>query len=111
MRGSVWRYLGWQVRDRTGPRLLAAWLVVAALCLPLEFSQPDRAARSMFQSLHFQLACLAVIVLFHGIVAEDRVKGYYRFNLAKPVGSTVSRWSLRSPRWWPSARATWRSSR
>jgi hypothetical protein len=85
MRGTVWRYLGWQVLDRTGPRLLAAWLVVAALCLPLEFSQPDRAARAIFQSLHFQLACLAVIVLFHGIVAEDRVRGYYRFYLAKPV--------------------------
>jgi hypothetical protein len=90
MRGHAVRYLGWQLLDRTGPRLLSAWLVVVGLCAPLAFARPDRpvppqALESMFQALHFQLACLAVIILFHGIVAEDRVKGYYRFYLAKPV--------------------------
>lgn len=90
-RGAAVRYLGWQVLDRTGPRLLAAWLVVAALCVLMRMSlpggqpPPPEALSSMFRSLHFQLACVAVVVLFHGIVAEDRVKGYFRFYLAQPV--------------------------
>ncbi len=90
-RGEVLRYLGWQVRDRTGPRLLVAWLIVAALCLPLHFAVKGDAApspetlRSMVQGMYVQLAGLAVVVLFHGIVAEDRTKGFYRFYLAKPV--------------------------
>jgi hypothetical protein len=90
MRGNAVRYVGWQLLDRTGPRLLTAWLIVAGLCAPMGLGRPDRAAnpellQTLFQNLHFQLACLAVIILFHGIVAEDRVKGYYRFYLAKPV--------------------------
>jgi hypothetical protein len=90
-RGAAVRYLGWQVLDRTGPRLLAAWLVVAALCVPMRMSlpggqpPPPEALSSIFRTLHFQLACLAVVILFHGIVAEDRVKGYFRFYLAQPV--------------------------
>ncbi len=90
-RGEVLRYLGWQVRDRTGPRILVPWLITAAICLPLHFAMtsdgppsPEPLGR-MVQGLYFQLACLAVVVLFHGIVAEDRTKGYYRFYLAKPV--------------------------
>jgi hypothetical protein len=90
MRGHAVRYVAWQLLDRTGPRLLAAWLVAAAFCLPIRATLPDpppspEMVSSLFRSLHFQLACLAVVVLFHGIVAEDRVKGYYRFYLAKPV--------------------------
>jgi hypothetical protein len=89
-RGQALRYVGWQLLDRTGPRLLGAWLVAAVFCLPIRAAIPDpplppETLSMMFRSLHFQLACLAVVVLFHGIVAEDRAKGYYRFYLAKPV--------------------------
>ncbi len=90
-RGEVLRYLGWQVRDRTGPRILVGWLIVAALCLPLHFAVKDDPPPSpetlagMVHGMYVQLAGLAVVILFHGIVAEDRTKGYYRFYLAKPV--------------------------
>lgn len=90
MRGRVLRYAAWQLLDRTGPRLLAAGLVAAAFCLPVRATLPNpppppEMVSALFRSMHFQLACLAVVVLFHGIVSEDRVKGYYRFYLAKPV--------------------------
>jgi len=90
MRGHALRYLGWQVWDRTGPRVLVMWLIASVICLPLHFAaaqnpQPPAQIQSMAQQLHFQLAILAVVVLFHGIVGEDRQKGYYRFYLAKPV--------------------------
>jgi hypothetical protein len=91
MRGAAVRYLGWQLVDRTGPRLLAGWLVAVGLCVLLHFAStggpapPPEVVSSMFRTVHFQLACLAVVILFHGIVAEDRVKGYFRFYLAQPV--------------------------
>jgi hypothetical protein len=90
MRGQAMRYLGWQVRDRAFPRLLASLLIVAAIFLPLHFAsrhdpiRPDQIDRIMGQ-LHFQLLSLAVVIIFHGIVSEDRVRGYFRFYLAKPV--------------------------
>lgn len=90
MRGQARRYLGWQLRDRTGPRLLVGWLISAALCLPLNLAlrgSPPSAEQlaMMVQGVYVQLAVLTVVVLFHGIIAEDRTKGFYRFYLAKPV--------------------------
>ncbi len=90
MRGQAARYLGRMFVDRTGPRILVSWIIVAAICLPLHFvvknsPPPPAQLGNMVQGMHTQLAFLAVVVLFHGIVAEDRVKGYYRFYLAKPV--------------------------
>lgn len=90
MRGNAFRYLGQQFIDRTGPRIVVAWIIVAAICLPVHFMQrnnpmPSAQLGTIAQSIHFQVACLAMIALFHGIVAEDRSRGYYRFYLAKPV--------------------------
>jgi hypothetical protein len=90
MRGEALRYLRFQVLDRTGPRVLAAWLIVAALLLPLHFAMRNsppspQALLPMVSQLHFQLACLAVVILFHGIVSEDRARGYFRFYLSKRV--------------------------
>ena len=90
MRGAAFRYLGQQVLDRTGPRILVAWIIVGAICLPVHFLErsnplPPLQVTSIAQSIHFQVACIAMLALFHGIVAEDRSRGYYRFYLAKPV--------------------------
>lgn len=90
MRGQALRYVGRQILDRTGPRVLVAWVIAAAICLPLHFAMKDNAPQGdnlyrIVQGLFFQIACVAVVAQFHGIVAEDRVKGYYRFYLAKPV--------------------------
>ena len=90
MRGAAFRYLGQQVIDRTGPRILVSWIIVAAICLPVHFmvkqsSPPPAQLTLMVTSIHFQVASIAMIALFHGIVAEDRSRGYYRFYLAKPV--------------------------
>jgi len=38
-------------------------------------------ARAMYQ----QFSVIVVVVLFHGIVSEDRTRGFFRFYLAKPV--------------------------
>jgi hypothetical protein len=76
--------------DRTGPRVLASLTVVAAICLPLHFamkdhSPPPEQLTSIVLGLYQQFAAIAAVVLFHGIVSEDRTKGYFRFYLAKPV--------------------------
>jgi hypothetical protein len=91
MRGQALRYLGRQIMDRTGPRVLVAWVIVAGLCVPLHFAMkqqqdaPRAASLQIVHQLYFQLACLAVVAIFHGIVSDDRVRGYFRFYLAKPV--------------------------
>ena len=41
----------------------------------------------MARGLHSQFGWITAIVLFHGIVAEDRTRGFYRFYLAKPVSA------------------------
>ncbi len=93
MRGHALRYAGWQIWDRTGPRLLASWLIVAFVCLPLHFAvqhsaPPPEDLAQMAHVLNSQFGWLTAIVLFHGIVAEDRTRGFFRFYLAKPVSAT-----------------------
>lgn len=90
MRGHVLRYLGWQIADRAGPRLLVMFVISLVLMIPLHFATrenppPPEALPQLVEGVYFQLASLALVVLFGGIVAEDRTKGYYRFYLAKPA--------------------------
>ena len=90
MRGQALRYIGWQIWDRTGPRLLVSLTIVAAICLPLHFAMKDRPPppeqlTAVMRALYQQFAAIAVVVFFHGIVSEDRTKGYFRFYLAKPA--------------------------
>lgn len=90
MRGHVLRYLGWQVWDRTGPRLLVMLLITAAVSLPAHFAvrdePPSPEQLERFASGFFtQLLYLGLVIFFHGIVAEDRTRGYFRFYLAKPA--------------------------
>jgi hypothetical protein len=93
IRGQALRYAGWQIWDRTGPRLLASLLIVAFICLPLHFAvrhsaPPPEILAQMAHGLHSQFGWITAIVLFHGIVAEDRTRGFFRFYLAKPVSVT-----------------------
>ncbi len=93
MRGEAIRFAGWQVLDRTGPRLLVSWVIAAMVCLPLHFAlQHSQLTQQnlamMAQGWHDQFAWIAAIVIFHGIVAEDRTRGFFRFYLAKPVSPT-----------------------
>jgi hypothetical protein len=90
MRGQALRYIGWQIWDRAGPRLLVSLTIVAAVCLPLHFAMKDRPPppeqlTAVMRALYQQFAGIAVVVFFHGIVSEDRTKGYFRFYLAKPA--------------------------
>lgn len=90
MSRNAFRYLGWMVLDRTGPRLLAPLLIVAAMCVSISLAMgddrpPPSQIAQIAEGMYFQFACVAVVVLFHGIVAEDRTRGFYRFYLAKPV--------------------------
>ncbi len=90
MRGEALRYAGWQIWDRTGPRLLGSLVMAAAVSLPLHFamrnSPPPRDMLSnMVAQMHLQFAFVSMVLLFNGIVAEDRSKGYFRFYLAKPA--------------------------
>lgn len=90
MRGYAARYLPWQVRDWHGPKVLGAWVIAAAICLPLRAGL-NRSAPSDVQllelarQLHRQLAFIYVLLLYGGIIANDRAQGFYRFYLAKPV--------------------------
>ena len=90
MRGQALRYLGWMTFDRTMPRLLACWVIIAAICLPMHFAMrnsapPPEVLAGMVRQLHTQFVWISVLVIFHGIIAEDRTRGFYRFYLAKPV--------------------------
>ncbi len=90
IQGEATRYVGWQVLDRTGPRLLVSWVIAAAVCLPMHFAlqhsqMTPRDLAVMARGMHDQFAWVAAIVIFHGIVAEDRTRGFFRFYLAKPV--------------------------
>lgn len=91
MRGHVLRYLGWQIWDRTGPRVLASWFMMLALTAAIhagmtsDGTPPDDRLRSILSQLHQQMVFIAMLLLTHGIVAHDRTQGYFRFYFAKPV--------------------------
>lgn len=90
MRGQALRYLGWQVWDRTGPRLLASWFIMLALSAALHTGMsdggpPDDRLRPILEQLHQQMIFISMLLLTHGIVSADRTMGYFRFYFAKPV--------------------------
>jgi len=90
VRGHVLRYLGWQIWDRTGPRVLASWFIMLAITSAVHTglrhgAPPDEQLRQMTAQLHQQMTFIALILLTHGIVATDRTQGYFRFYFAKPV--------------------------
>ena len=90
MRGHVLRYLGWQIWDRTGPRVLASWFIMLALTAAVHTgvsrgAPPDESLRQIMAQLHQQMVFISMILLTHGIVATDRTQGFFRFYFAKPV--------------------------
>ncbi len=93
-RGQALRYVGWQVLDRTGPRVVACWFIGGALLLLIGQAMrqgpglpPRPEIEKVLITLHQQLAFIFTIILAHGIVSEDRLRGYFRFYLAKPVAA------------------------
>ena len=90
MRGHAFRYVGWQIRDRTGPRVLAAWFIMLAILSAAHVGMtrgapPDESLLQVMAQLHQQMIFIGMLALTHGIVAEDRTQGYFRFYFAKPV--------------------------
>jgi hypothetical protein len=89
-RGAVFRYLGWQVWDRTGPRLFACVIIALAINWPLHYgiresAPPPEQLRPMLAQLHQQFAFVYSLLLCGGLISQDRVMGFYRFYFAKPV--------------------------
>lgn len=90
MRGQALRYLWWQVVDRAGPRVLAGLFVsggfLTMLWLAMRHDKPSPAvAENVLGQLHYQLVYMFLLLLLNGIVSQDRLLGFYRFYLAKPV--------------------------
>lgn len=94
MRGHALRYAGWQIWDRTGPRVLTAlfisvgFLTLVRLGVTSDNPPPPEQFRILLAQFHQNLAFIWVLVLTHGVVSEDRTRGYYRFYLAKPAAPT-----------------------
>lgn len=90
MRGHALRYLGWQLLDRAGPRVLGGWFVAAGFLSILymatrrDMPSPEQVEMILGQ-MHFQLGFIFLLLLMNGIVAQDRLQGFFRFYLAKPV--------------------------
>ncbi len=94
MRGQALRYLGWQVVDRTGPRVVGCWFIAGAMLLLIGQTMrrmaempPAADVERVMVEVHRQFAFIFAIILAHGIVSEDRIRGYFRFYLAKPVSA------------------------
>jgi len=90
MRGHALRYLWWQIVDRTGPRILAAVAVsggfLGILYMAMREDKPSPAiAENVLGQLHYQLVFMFILLLLNGVVSQDRIQGWYRFYLAKPV--------------------------
>lgn len=90
MRGEVLRYLGWQIRDRTATRVIACLVITASFTLPIYVASrnsplPPTQVGRVLNQMFDQLALLYALVLASGLIAQDRVQGWYRFYLAKPV--------------------------
>jgi hypothetical protein len=90
MTGHALRYVWWQVRDRTVPRLAVCLVIAALMALPAYLGMRDRhvpadLASQMVASAHGQAALIFSFIMAGGIIAQDRMQGWYRFYLAKPV--------------------------
>jgi len=90
VRGHVLRYLGWQIWDRTGPRVLASWFIMLAVLAAMHSGMgnsppPDDRLRMILTQLHQQMLFVSMLLLTNSIVATDRTQGYFRFYFAKPV--------------------------
>lgn len=90
MRGQAFRYSGWMIWDRHAGRLLGCLVMAAAIMLPIYFGTrrhpipPERAADLLGQ-LHTQFAFIFALLFGNGLIGTDRIQGFFRFYLAKPV--------------------------
>lgn len=90
MRGQALRYTGWMVLDRHLGRLAGCLVMSAAILLPVYLGTRDRGvppeqAANLLTQMHTQFAFIFALLMGNGIVATDRVQGFFRFYLAKPV--------------------------
>ena len=102
IRGTAGRYLLWQIWDRTGPRILAAWFIALALTALIHTAikngaPPDETLQVMMAQMHQQILWIAIIMMVHGIVASDRTLGFFRFYFAKPISPVYNETTPHSP--------------